>query len=191
MIEPDRLLGLFLAGNIINTPSIMARCRSTLPILTRFNINWRYCQDWFYWLLLAVHGQRFYYSGESLHSYRFHESSLSQSPVSWAWRNVDPPLILLSCFALAAHSGELGLRCYNSFRIVLFANWLFRSMRFRQHPSWDQWAALAGLSAIRWHEWPRVAWIALRVFQQRRAARRAGINIHRLPSAFLGNSIFD
>jgi hypothetical protein len=77
VIEADAMLDLLLAANIINTPSIFARCGATLPILTRYNLDWRYCQDWFYWLLLAAHGQRFYYSGEILHSYCLHEHSLT------------------------------------------------------------------------------------------------------------------
>jgi glycosyltransferase involved in cell wall biosynthesis len=70
VIEAQEMLDLLLAANIINTPSILARSRATLPILTRYQLDWRYCQDWFYWLLLAAHGQLFYYSGEILHSYR-------------------------------------------------------------------------------------------------------------------------
>jgi len=191
VIEAEDMLNLLLAANIINTPSVFARCRATLPILTRYQLDWRYCQDWFYSLLLAAHGQRFYYSGEILHSYRFHEQSLTQSPASWAWRNVEPALVLLTGLALAAQAGEIGLRCYQLHRRELFGNWLVRSAKFRRHPSWDKWSTLAGLADIRWFEWPIAVWMALQVFRKRRLARRNGTVLHGLPSAYFGNPILD
>jgi glycosyltransferase involved in cell wall biosynthesis len=191
VIEAQEMLDLLLAANVINTPSILARSRATLPILTRYQLDWRYCQDWFYWLLLAAHGQRFYYSGEILHSYRFHEKSLTQSPASWAWRNVEPSLVLLTGLALAAQTAELGLRCYQRHRIELFGNWLVRSAKFRRHPSWGKWASLSRLANIRWFEWPKAVWIALQVLRQRRLARRNDKVLHGLPSAYFGHPIFD
>lgn len=191
VIEAEQMLDLLLAANIINTPSILARCRATLPILTRYQLDWRYCQDWFYWLLLAGHGQRFYYSGEILHSYRFHAQSLTQSPSSWAWRNVEPALVLLTGLALAAQTAELGLRCYQRYRMELFANWLVRSAKFRRHSSWGQWASLAGFANIRWFERPQAAWLALQIWQQRRAVRRQEKVMHGLPSAYFRNKNFN
>lgn len=191
VIEAQEMLDLLLAANIINTPSILARSRATLPILTRYQLDWRYCQDWFYWLLLAAHGQRFYYSSEILHNYRFHEQSLTQSPVSWAWRNIEPALVLLTGLALAAQTTELGLRFYQRHRIELYGNWLVRSATFRRHPSWGNWASLARMANIRWFEWPIVVCIALHVFRQRKLARRNDIVLHGLPSAYLAHPIFD
>jgi hypothetical protein len=173
-----------LAANIINTPSILARSRSTLPILTRYQLDWRYCQDWFYWLLLAAHGQRFYYSGEILHSYRFHEKSLTQSPASWAWRNVEPALVLLTGLALAAQTAELGLRCYQRHRIELYGNWLVRSAKFRRHSSWGKWASLASLADIHFWEWPLLVFSVYETFRYRRSCRKRGQVLHGLPSTY-------
>jgi len=185
VIEAEAMLNILLSANVINTPSIFARSCATLPILTRYNLNWRYCQDWFYWLLLAGHGQRFYYSGEVLHSYRFHEQSLTQSPASWAWRNVEPPLVLLTGLALAAQTGELGLRYYQRHRLQLFGNWLVRSARFRTHSSWKNWSSLARLANVKWFEWPKVYWLALQVIRHRRIARLHARILYGLPSSFL------
>ena len=191
VIEAEEMLDLLLAANIINTPSILARARATLPILTRFQLDWRYCQDWFYWLLLAAYGQRFYYSGEILHNYRFHQQSLTQSPASWAWRNVEPALVLLTGLALTAQTAEVGLRFYQLHRIELYGNWLVRSAKFRRHPSWAKWASLASLANIRWFEWPEALRLALQVFQQRRLARRNGKVLHGLPSAYFCHPLID
>jgi glycosyltransferase involved in cell wall biosynthesis len=187
VIEPEKMLSLLLAANVINTPSILARCRATLPVLTRYHLDWRYCQDWFYWILLAGQGQRFFYSGECLHNYRFHQSSLTQSPASWAWRNVEPALVLLTGLALAAQTGELAMRLYHRYRLELFANWLVRSLKFRHHASWQKWDALSRLAHIRWFEWPKIIWFVLLVFLQRRQARREGTILHGLPSVYLDN----
>jgi len=149
VIEPEYMLKLLLAGNIINTPSILARSRPTLPILTRYQMDWCYCQDFFYWLLLAAHVQRFNYSSEILYSFRFHEKSLTLSPASWAWRNVEPALVMLTSLALTAQTAELGLRFYQLHRLELFGNWLVRSAQFRRHPSWGKLCFLAGLVDIR------------------------------------------
>ena len=190
VIEAEDMLNLLLAANIINTPSIMARCRATLPILTRYQLDWRYCQDWFYWLLLAAHGQRFYYSGETLHSYRYHEQSLTQSPASWAWRNVEPALVLLTGLALAANTGELALRCYRRHRMELYSNWLVRSAKFRCHPSWANWASLAGLADIHFWEWPLLLLSSLAILRYRRSCRKVGHVLHGLPSSF-AHSLLD
>jgi glycosyltransferase involved in cell wall biosynthesis len=190
VIEAEDMLPLLLAGNIINTPSIMARSSATLPILTRYHMDWRYCQDWFYWLLLAAHGLRFYYDGEVLHNYRFHENSLTQSPASWAWRNVEPALVMLTSMALASPTGELGLRYYRRHRMELFGNWLVRSAKFRRHESWGKWSSLAGLASIRPIEWPQAVWAALRVLQLRRRVRWEGRVMHGLPSAYLSHPMF-
>ena len=190
VIEAEDMLDLLLAANIINTPSILARSRPTIPILTRYHLDYRYCQDWFYWLLLAAHGLRFFYSGEILHCYRFHEQSLTQSPSSWAWRNIEPSLVLLTALALAAQTSELGLRCYQSYRIELYGNWLVRSAKFRDHPSWGRWASLARFAKLRWFEHPKVLFAALHVLRQRRLARRNSQVLHGLPSVYYAHPIF-
>jgi len=190
VIEAEDMLNLLLAANVINTPSVFVRSRATLPILTRYQLDWRYCQDWFYWLLLAAHGQRFYYSGEILYSYRFHEQSLTQSPASWAWRNVEPALVLLTSLALAAQTGELGLRCYQRHRMELFGNWLVRSAKFRGHPSSGKWASLASLAEIHFWEWPLLVLSALVILRYRRSCRKEGHVLHGLPSTF-AHSLLD
>jgi glycosyltransferase involved in cell wall biosynthesis len=190
VIGAEQMLKLLLASNIINTPSIMARSAATLPILTRYHMDWRYCQDWFYWLLLAGNGLSFYYSGEVLHNYRFHENSLTQSPSSWACRNVEPALVLLTGMSLAAQTGELGLQYFRRHRIELFGNWLVRSAKFRGHVSWVKWSSLAGLASISPIEWPQAAWSALRVLQLRSRVKREGRVMHGLPSAYLSHPMF-
>jgi len=184
VIEAEDMLNLLLAANIVNTPSVFVRSHATLPILTRYQLDWRYCQDWFYWLLLAAHGQRFYYSCEILHSYRFHARSLTQSPASWAWRNVEPALVLLTGLALASQTAELGLRFYQLHRMELFGNWLVRSARFRLHPSWAKWASLATLADIHFWEWPFLLLSALVIIRYRRICRKGGHVLHGLPSTF-------
>jgi glycosyltransferase involved in cell wall biosynthesis len=191
VIEAKVMLDLLMAANIINTPSIFARSRATLPILTRYQMDWRYCQDWFYWLLLAANGCRFFYSGEILHQYRFHEQSLTQSPASWAWRNVEPALVLLTGLALSAQTGELGLRFYQRYRLEMIGNWLVRSAKFRRHPYWCKWASTARLANIHWFEWPQAVWMALQVLRQRRLARRNDKVLHGLPSAYFAHPFFD
>jgi glycosyltransferase involved in cell wall biosynthesis len=190
-IAAERMLPLLLGGNIINTPSIMARSATTLPILIRHRMDWRYCQDWFYWLLLAANGLSFHYDSEVLHDYRFHQQSLTSSPESWAWRNVEPALVLLVALALASKTSELGMTYYRRCRIELYANWLVRSARFRRHASWKEWSALAGLAGIRPVEWPSVLLAALRVFQMRRKARQASRVMHGLPSRYFADPVFD
>jgi glycosyltransferase involved in cell wall biosynthesis len=191
VLDAERMLPLLLGGNIINTPSIMARSRATLPILTRYHMDWRYCQDWFYWLLLAGNGLSFFYDGEVLHDYRFHEQSLTNSPESWAWRNVEPALVLLVGMALAATTGEVGIKHYRQCRIELYGNWLVRSAKFRSHPSWSKWSALAGLAQIRPSELPSVVGASIQVFKKRRRARRAARVLHGLPSRYFADPIFD
>jgi glycosyltransferase involved in cell wall biosynthesis len=191
VIEAQQMLDLLLAANIINAPSILARSRATLPILTRYQLDWRTCQDWFYWLLLAANGHRFYYSGEILHSYRFHEQSLTQSPATFTYQNVEPALILLAGLALSSQIAELGLLCFQRHRMELFGNWLVRSAKFRRHPYWGKWSSLARLANIRWFEWPQAVWMALQVMQRRRLARRNDKVLHGLPSAYFTHPFFD
>lgn len=181
LIEASSMLNLLLTANVLNTPSILARTQQTLPILTRYNVDWRYCQDWFYWLLLAGNGLHFYYTGEILHFYRYHQDSLSQSQESWAWRNVEPPLVLLTALAFAAQTGELALASFQSKRIELFANWLLRSLRFRKEPSWARWNKLASVSAIQWFEFPFLALQMLRIYTLRKKLLRSGQIVHGLP----------
>jgi len=190
VISGEEMLRLLLAGNIINTPSILARTRATLPTLTRYSMDWRYCQDWFYWLLLAANGLNFYYDSELLHDYRFHAQAMTQSQATWAWRNVEPALVLLTGMSLAAQTGELGLQYFRRHRIELFGNWLVRSAKFRGHESWGKWSSLAGLASISPIEWPQAAWSALRVLQLRRRVRRQGRVMHGLPSAYCANLLF-
>jgi glycosyltransferase involved in cell wall biosynthesis len=190
VIDPEKMLRLLLAGNIINTPSIMARSRATLPILTRYHMDWRYCQDWFYWLLLAGNGLSFYYCGEVLHSYRFHEQSLTSSQSTWAWRNVEPALVLLVGMALSSQTSELGRRYYRRCRMELYGNWLVRSAKFRGHPSWENWASLATMVSITPLEWIWVAWWVMKVFGLRRKARREGKVLHGLPSPYFNEPLF-
>jgi len=190
VIDPERILPLLLAGNIINTPSIMARSSATLPILTRYHMDWRYCQDWFYWLLLAANGLSFYYDNESLHDYRFHEQSLTNSPESWAWRNVEPALALLVAMCLASKTADVGMRHYRRCRTELYGNWLVRSAKFRSHPSWENWSAMAGLAEIRPAEWPSVLISAVWVFRMRRKARNTSRVMHGLPSKYFSDPVF-
>lgn len=189
LIEASTMLKLLLAGNIITTTSVFARSRPTLSILTRYHINWRYSQDWFYWLLLAGNSLNFFYSAEILHSYRFHEKSLSQSRDTWAWRCVEPSLVVLTSMALAAQTGELAMQCFHQHRIEMYANWLVRGVRFRHHQSWHSWCTLATLASIRWFEWPRVLWNVFTVLRTRRILASRNKVIHGLPSAYLSNPI--
>ncbi|QIF02928.1 glycosyltransferase family A protein [Roseimicrobium sp. ORNL1] len=184
LIEPEQMLQILLGGNIISTPSILGRTTATLPILTRYQMDWRYCQDWFYWLLLASGGIRFYYHGEMLHDYRVHQHSLSQSNESWAWRNVEPSLVLLTALHLSAGESSLALSFYERCRHELYANWLVRSARFRKHPSWKRWSSLANLTKIQLLEWPWVFWNVLRVYIKRRRARSQAKVMHGLPSFY-------
>jgi glycosyltransferase involved in cell wall biosynthesis len=181
LIEAEQMLQLLLTTNVVNTPSILVRTQQTLPILIRYNIDWRYSQDWFYWVLLAGNGLNFFYSGEILHSYRYHENSLSQSAESWAWRNVEPPLVLLTGLALAAQTGELASHYFRHLRTKLTANWLLRSARFRKHPSWPHWRSLAQSLSIRWFEWPSVVLQMMRILRIRRKYRANGLLLHGLP----------
>ncbi len=191
VIAPEQMLALLLAGNVVNTPSVFARSRATLPILTRYHMDWRYCQDWFYWLLLAAHGASFLYCGETLHDYRFHDRSMTQSQATWAWRNVEPALVLLTGMALAAQSSDLAMRHYQRHRHELLGNWLVRSARFRTHPEWEKWQAQARCARVDWWEWPLVGVKALQTHVRRRKARREGKALHGLPSVFASNSLFD
>jgi glycosyltransferase involved in cell wall biosynthesis len=190
VIGAEDMLSALLAGNIINTPSILARSRATLPVLLRHSMDWRYCQDWFYWLLLAAHGLNFYYASELLHDYRFHEQAMTQSKATWAWRNVEPALVLLCGLALAAQTSDLAMRWFARHRHELFGNWLVRSARFRRHPEWDTWQARTRCAPVRGWEWPLVAGKALQVHLRRRSARRQGKVLHGLPSVYLSHPIF-
>lgn len=183
IIEANQMLELLLTANVINTPSIFARTLHTLPILLRYSVDWRYCQDWFYWLLLAGNGLKFFYSGEILHSYRFHDKSLTQSEESWAFANVEPSLVLLAGLAYASQTGELALKTFQNTRVKLFANWIVRSARFRTHPSYRRWRSLSRLAEIRWLEWPLIAWYGLGIFRIRRQYRINGRPLHGLPPA--------
>lgn len=189
-IGAERMLSLLLADNIINTPSILARSCATVPLLTRYHFDWRYCQDWFYWTLLAGNGLSFYYDGEILHDYRFHEQSLTRSSASWAWRNVEPALVLLVALRVAADSCEIAAVEYRKRRLELFANWLVRSFKFRSHPSWGTWSALAATTRIASWEWPLVCWAAVRVYASRRSCRRRECVLHGLPSAYDAEPLF-
>jgi glycosyltransferase involved in cell wall biosynthesis len=191
LIEGDRMVRLLLAENIINTPSIFARSSATLPILTRYHMDWRYCQDWFYWLLLAANGLSFYYCGEILHDYRFHEQSLTQSDNTWAWRNVEPALVMLVAMCLSSKTGDVGMCHYRRCRVELYGNWLLRSAKFRSHPSWEKWSAMARLADVRLADWPSVLFAAGRVYRLRRKARRLSRVIHGLPSYYFVDSIFE
>lgn len=191
LIEADRMLQFLLAENIINTPSIFARSAATLPILTRYHLDWRYCQDWFYWLLLAANGLSFFYCGEILHDYRFHEYSLTQSDNTWTWRNVEPALVLLVAMSIASMTGDVGMNHYRRCRIELYGNWLVRSAKFRSDPSWRRWSALAGLAHIRLVDWPSVLLAAGWVFRMRREARKSSRVMHGLPSYYLAKPMLE
>ena len=92
------MLEKLLEGSQINTTSVMARSAATLSHLLRSSYDWRFCQDWFYWLLLAGAGCRFGYDKTVLHDYRVHQDQLTRRDDLLAVRVVEPALVLLTGF---------------------------------------------------------------------------------------------
>src|SRR5262245_9946572 len=51
VLPADQALALLLQHNIINTPSVLIRMAATRSVLAWMNPEWRYAQDWAFWML--------------------------------------------------------------------------------------------------------------------------------------------
>ncbi len=142
VLAGGQMLERLLQGSQINTTSVMARSAATLSHLLRSSYDWRFCQDWFYWLLLAGAGCRFAYDKTVLHDYRVHQDQLTRRDDLLSVRVVEPALVLLTGLRLAAEASEVAATAWQRYRIPLYALFLLRLARRRADPGFANWKAI-------------------------------------------------
>lgn len=194
VLSGEEMLLNLLEGNPVSTPSIMGRSASTLPHLLRYHYNWRFCQDWFYWLLLAGSGCRFLYDHTVLHDYRYHSNQLTRRNDLLPVRIVEPSLVLLMGLHLASRDSDLATLAWWRFRIPLYANFLLRSFKRRDDTYDNLWRVIGrqawettsnhGLFGIL--ESLKLGWWMFRLGIEIMAEKRRGRVLYGLPHWLVG-----
>lgn len=181
VLGPARALPLLLQHNVIGTPSVLIRMAATKAVLAWMRAEWRYAQDWSFWILHAAAGYDIAYDDSPLHRYRIVQTSLTNDPAKAAWRGAEIRLVPLWALSRAAEfsfaAGELWARWGRT----LYSLWLRRACLLARagtlNPGWLQAGGRAfyGPSAGQVRlgtEVVRHGWSILRSSWRERAARQ-------------------
>ena len=131
-IDRTRMLRILLQENVVNTPSVLCRTATTIPVLLTSHVAWRYAQDYYYWILLSAIAGGFHYDGRVLHSYRIHAQQLSRDPINESIRLAEIRLVPLVALANAALCSPLAAVEWTRWRGALFSLWTMREMLLRR-----------------------------------------------------------
>jgi glycosyltransferase involved in cell wall biosynthesis len=144
VLNAERGLRILLQHNIINTPSVLVRTSATRLVLSRFNENWQYAQDWFLWILHLGLGGSLVWDRAMLHQYRVHSQSLTHHPGRAAIREAEVRLVPMAALSAAAHLSVSASECWAQFRDSLYAMWLRRAWKLRRQNLLDEnWMRIA------------------------------------------------
>jgi glycosyltransferase involved in cell wall biosynthesis len=127
LMNSERALSALLQHNFINTPSIFVRSSVTKKVLPFLEINWRYAQDWFYWLLHMGTGADLLWDPEPLHKYRIHSQSLTNVPAHAVTRWAEIRLVPLCGLSIASAFSQSAAAMWQRWRGSLYALWLRRA----------------------------------------------------------------
>ncbi len=162
VVKSADALRLLLTHNVISAPTIMVRMEVTRRILPYLQLNWRFAQDWYLWLLHAAAGASLAYDPAPLARYRLHANSMTYDPKRLALRRAEMRLVPLTALSVAAGFSFEAAVFWTRYRKPLYALWLRRALRLHQtgelKDEWLQMAATAyhGRGAGRVSLWPQV-----------------------------------
>jgi glycosyltransferase involved in cell wall biosynthesis len=181
ILPGSQALALLLQHNVVSTPSVLIRMAATRSVLAWMKPEWRYAQDWSYWILHAASGYDVAFDRRPLHRYRIVSTSLSNDPGKAACRQAEVRLVPLWALSRAAEfsfpADELWARWGRS----LYALWLRRAWGLARagslRDSWMVTAARAYYGTARgrvalWREVVRHGGAILRSSRAERAARQ-------------------
>ena len=118
---------ILLQHNIINTPSVLVRASVTKSIAHHFLMDWKYAQDWYFWLLHLSSGLDLLWDNRPLHKYRIHDHSLTGDPSKARIRRAEIRLVPLCALSRAAQFSRLGFDLWVKWRRPLYHLWLIRA----------------------------------------------------------------
>jgi glycosyltransferase involved in cell wall biosynthesis len=128
IIPSAEALEILLQHNVVNTPSVMVRMAVTRSIFSCLLTEWRYAQDWSFWILHAAAGWDMGFDSRRLNHYRILASSLSNAPDKSAVRRAETRLVPLCALGRAATFSAAAARLWSRWRRALYALWLRRAL---------------------------------------------------------------
>ena len=146
-LESPRALRVLLQHNIIQTPSVMVSTSVTKSILPLLSCDWKYAQDWYFWILHLATGFDLLWDAKPLHKYRIHSGSLSLTPSKTAIRQAEVRLVPLCGLSRAAQFSNLAMECWKVWRRSLYHLWLRRACNLaRSRTLKQEWLELGASS---------------------------------------------
>ncbi len=147
ILKGDEALRLLLAHNVISAPTVMVRSAVTRRILSQMQLDWRYAQDWYLWLLHVATGTRLAFDPVPAARYRVHGGSMSNDPAKEALRKAEIRLIPLLALSIAAEFSFDAADLWGKYRRTLYARWLKTALGLQRagtlNPAWLQRGAAA------------------------------------------------
>jgi len=146
-IPGARAFRLLLQHNVIQTPSIMVRTSVTKSIMPFLECDWKYAQDWYFWILHLATRFDLLWDARPLHKYRIHPESLTMVPSKFATRQAEIRLVPLCALSRAAQFSAAASECWRTWRSRLYQLWLRRACNLARNGGLNQeWMEL-GASA--------------------------------------------
>lgn len=143
IVRANSALEILLQHNIVNTPSVMVRMEATRSIHVHLLTDWRYAQDWSFWILHAASGWDLAFDDRPVNQYRILSSSLSNDPLKAALRRAEIRLVPLCALSQAAAYSHAAAQLWLRWRRNLYALWLRRAcMLARTGSLKDNWLQL-------------------------------------------------
>jgi glycosyltransferase involved in cell wall biosynthesis len=182
ILAADDALALLLQHNVIGTTSVLIRSSATRAVIGSMRVQWRYAQDWSFWILHAAGGYDLGFDRRPLHRYRIVSTSLSNDPAKAALRLAEMRLVPLWALSRATEFSFPACELWARWRRSLYALWLRRAWTLARtgtlRDSWLQVGARAYYGPGRgpvglWCELARHAPSLVKAsFEERSAKRR-------------------
>jgi glycosyltransferase involved in cell wall biosynthesis len=144
-LDAKRALKMLLQHNFINTPSTMIRCDVTRNVLPHYVSDWKYAQDWHFWILLLAAGFDVLWDQRPLLQYRVHGNSSSGNVRMAALRRAEVRLVPLCALKSAAPYSKLAADEWSQWGTTLYRLWLMRALKLRSEGALrKEWLDAAG-----------------------------------------------
>jgi glycosyltransferase involved in cell wall biosynthesis len=144
-LDAKRALEMALQHNFISTPSVMVRCDVTQKVFPYYVSDWKYAQDWHFWILVLAAGFDVLWDERPLMQYRVHGKSLSGNASLGALRDAEVRLVPLRALKGAAYYSQLAADAWSQWGSTLYHLWLSRALKLRlQGALRQEWLDLAG-----------------------------------------------
>jgi glycosyltransferase involved in cell wall biosynthesis len=128
-LDATSALKACLQHNIITGPGACMRANVTRGILPFFGSSWRFCNDWFLWMLLFSTGFGLASTKEDTVRYRVHNASLSRRSDLAAIRALETRLSPLAGLRFSMPYSRDAAVFWQRYAQPLYALWLLRAMK--------------------------------------------------------------